>query len=395
MNKNLIWFGPVFSYSGFALHNRSIIFELLKLGWNISLYPTEQGIPELLIGKETLIKLTQNFSVKRENSICINLIPPTALPFYAKYTILSTTLESKTVHPGYYSRLSLFDEVWVPCKANYRSVRTAGFPLDKLFYFPEGVYPELWKPSSDKHPKYKSDLFTFFYNGDWSFRKGTDSIVKCFLEAFSYTDNVRLLLLVHYQGSAPFHSERTIMSEFYNYLRKNNLTKIPRIEFIFDYIEDPELPSIFACADVYVAPTRGEAWGLPIIQAMSCGLPPIVTSWGGQMDYCNRHNSFLIKLDKFDIMDDKVNLCVDFYKKQLFPFPSEKHLTKLYRYAYDHQNICKKKGTIARNYVSKNFHWSLTAKRISQRLEEIYESRYFFDNLQPRRMVKGIFANVL
>jgi len=380
-NKNLIWFGPVFSYSGYALHNRAIIFELLKLGWNISLYPTEQGIPDRLIGKEVLLRLMSNHPHDPKNTICINLIPPTSVPFYSAYTILYTTLESKTMHQGYLNRCSLYDEVWVPCKTNYKSFISAGYPRKYLFYFPEGVYHEFWHPSDTKHPLYKSDKFTFFYNGDWSFRKGTDLMIKSFLNTFTSADNVRLLLLVHYQGNTPDVSAETIIKEYSEYVHKHNISNVPQVQFIFDYIPDDELPSVYACADVYLAPTRGEAWGLPIIQAMSCGLAPIVTAWGGQMDYCNKHNSFLIPLEKFDIMDDKVNLCVDFYKEQLFPFPAQKHLEKLLLYCYHNKDICLKKGKIAREHVSKRFPWSLTGRKISERLTKIYESRNNFINL--------------
>ena len=34
-----------------------------------------------------------------------------------------------------------------------------------------------------------------------------------------------------------------------------------------------------------VAPTRGEGWGLPILDAAVCGLPVIATKWSGHLDF--------------------------------------------------------------------------------------------------------------
>lgn len=42
-----------------------------------------------------------------------------------------------------------------------------------------------------------------------------------------------------------------------------------------------ELPSLYKAVDAFVLPTRGEGWGRPVVEAMSMGLPAIVTNWSG------------------------------------------------------------------------------------------------------------------
>jgi len=374
MSNNLIWYGPPYSYSGYAQHNRAMIFELHKLGWNIQLIPTENSPPEHLIGKDLLLELTKTPHLNREETVCINLIPPPAIGCFSAYTILFTTIESLTVHQGFFRRCSQYDEVWLPCKENVKSMLAAGFPRHKLFHCQEGVHPLIWTPETSPYPKYWSKLFTFFYNGDWSYRKGIDTLITSYAKAFTPTDPVRLLLLVHYQGNGAEKSRQRIITELQEICHKNNIYKLPRIEFIFEHIPDPMLPEVYRCADVYVSPTRGEAWGLPIIQAMSCGIPAIVPNWGGQMDYCNSKNSFLIDTLNFDIIDDKVNLTVDFYREQLFCSPDQNHFTSLLRYAYDHPNEVQRKGKRAREEVSKYFTWERAGKRADKRLRKIYET---------------------
>ena len=373
--KNLTWFGPVYSYSGYAVHNRSMIFELVKLGWNIKLFPSEDTIPKHLIGKDLLLNLVDNPTVDRKNSLSLNLVPPPALPLYGPYTILFTTLESLTVHEGFMKRCSLFDEVWFPCKFNITSMKKAGYKKSSLYYCPEGVYSHFWTPHVTPHPRYKSKSFTFFYNGDWSYRKGIDILIRAYAKAFLPTDPVRLLMLAHYQGHGKDVSRQHISSELMEMCQQYGITRLPPIEFIYAHIDDPDMPAVYNCANCYVSPTRGEAWGLPIIQAMSCGIPAIIPKWGGHTDYCTPSNSFMCDIDPFDTMDDKVYLTVDFYKYQKFCFPNVDHFAKLMRTAYEKPSLTLNKGRLARKHVVDNFSWSNSGKIADARLTKLNETR--------------------
>jgi len=380
MEKNLIWFGPPFSYSGYATHNRSMIFELQKLGWNILLIPSEKHIPDGLIGKDLLLSLTKTKLRNPQNCICINLIPPPAIGYFSKYTILFTTLESKTVHRGYLARCTQFDEVWFPCSDNIKSFLDICYPKKKLFLCPEGVYTNFYSPDVSPDPLYLSQKFTFFYCGDWSYRKGVDVLIRAFCKTFKPSENVRLLLLTHYQGNGKNTSEERIFAELQDIFEREKILSSPEISFIFEHIDDAKMPSVFRCADIGVFPTRGEAWLLPAIQLMSCGIPVITTSWGGQTDYVNKKNGFLIDVEKFDIMDDKVNLTVDFYKEQFFPEPSFSHLCYIMRYVFENQSVVKEKGIYSRNDCLKFWTWENAAKIADRRLIQIYESSNMFIN---------------
>jgi hypothetical protein len=45
-------------------------------------------------------------------------------------------------------------------------------------------------------------------------------------------------------------------------------------------------------ADAFVLPTRGEGWGLPVMEAMAMALPVIVTNTSGCTQYLTHSNSF-------------------------------------------------------------------------------------------------------
>jgi glycosyltransferase involved in cell wall biosynthesis len=43
-----------------------------------------------------------------------------------------------------------------------------------------------------------------------------------------------------------------------------------------------------------------EGWGIPYMEAMSMGLPTIGTNFGGQLDFMNDKNSYLIEVDEME-----------------------------------------------------------------------------------------------
>jgi D-inositol-3-phosphate glycosyltransferase len=69
-----------------------------------------------------------------------------------------------------------------------------------------------------------------------------------------------------------------------------------------------ELPLGLSCADVFVAPSVGEPFGLVFLEAMSCGVPVITTTTGGPLSFVNtvagRPNGWLVPPDDVDALAD-------------------------------------------------------------------------------------------
>ena len=369
--SKLIWFGPVYSYSGYAQHNRGILLGLDKLGYNCYLIASETHVPEGLKDKGKLIFLANKVMTKDTDSICINLIPPPALPYWSKYTILYTTLESKTVHEGFALRCNQYDEVWVPCKDNYESLRPVISKHIPVKIVPEGVDTIEWNPMIRRNQKYLSQKFTFMFSGDWSYRKGQDLLIKAFATTFKKDDPVRLILHTHYQGNGKEYSMKKVIEEIKYFMELYNIKSLPEVVLLCDHYSDAELPSIYKLADVGLFPTRGEAWLLPAIQMMSMSIPVITTAYGGQTDFAKDYYSYHIKVKEFRQLDKNCQCDVDFYRGQLFAEPDFDDLCRQMKRAYTDRIELINKGRSAALEIAENFDWWNAVRIVDKRLCEI------------------------
>ena len=119
--------------------------------------------------------------------------------------------------------------------------------------------------------------------------------------------------------------------------------------------------------DCFVMPTRGEGWGLPIIEAMACGLPVIATNWSAQTDFMNETNAYPLKIKG---LIPAVAKC-PYYKGFDWSDPDEEHLAHLMRHVYEHQDEAREIGKRAVEDAASKWTWSHAAAKIIERLDQI------------------------
>src|SRR5204863_3469458 len=62
--------------------------------------------------------------------------------------------------------------------------------------------------------------------------------------------------------------------------------QLPRVELIQDELDTDALVELYRSCDVLVHPYRGEGFAMPVLEAMACGLPVIVTAGGPTDEFC-------------------------------------------------------------------------------------------------------------
>lgn len=151
--------------------------------------------------------------------------------------------------------------------------------MEKIKVIPHGVDLNKFYPKEKKTPN-----FTFFCNKGFrnlEDRGGVQYLIKAFIEEFKLGE-AELNIKIN-----PSYGVLDINKIF-------DLKKAPVIRINPHNIPYEELVGLYNECDVYVSPTRAEAFNLGCIEAMACGKPVITTNFGGQTDYCTNKTGWLI-----------------------------------------------------------------------------------------------------
>ena len=134
------------------------------------------------------------------------------------------------------------------------------------------------------------------------------------------------------------------------------------------------MPSFYKSFDCFVLPTRGEGFGLPLLEAMACGVPTVGPNWGGNTEFMNDKNSFLVDGNVVPIDNrDFLKLQPQYNGQKWFDI-NEVQLATTMRGIYDNYSEAKKKADIGAAEIKEKFTWAQTARAINKRLIEIQES---------------------
>ena len=131
------------------------------------------------------------------------------------------------------------------------------------------------------------------------------------------------------------------------------------------------MPRLYRAVNAFVLPTRGEGWGLPLMEAMAMGLPTISTNYGGQVAFMNPQNSFLVNYTLEDVPAsfDRFHALPD--TPMQWAKPDIGHLRAVMRQVRSNPAEARARGAVARQHIVDNFGIDSVADIIVERLKDI------------------------
>lgn len=203
----------------------------------------------------------------------------------------------------------------------------------QAYYLPWGTDTKLFKPKSLK--RVDENRVVFFQSCGFSpHRKGTDFILKAFSELKGAA-----LLRIHTQVNLEnaFPKLKTLIQ---------NLQSSDRLEIIEKTVA---APGLYHLGDVYLAPSRLEGIGLPMAEALSCGLPLITVDNPPMNEFIHETCGRAAVVDRLFARGD------GYYWPQCRPDISS--LTAAMQYYVDHENQIEKFKKAARDFAVSDLNW--------------------------------------
>ncbi len=207
----------------------------------------------------------------------------------------------------------------------------------------------------------KNKPFVFLASKGWRGtewdRGGVQYTLRAFAEEFKKGENVELLVKLN-----PSYMQPQQLNVVLNNLKLPE--DRPEIKINIDNIPYKDMAEFYSQADVHISTTRAEAFNLPCIETMACGLPNIVTGYGGQIDFINEDNGWLIDYDMEEVKDDVM------YEGVQWATPKLEDIKKKMRYVFEYQEEIKEKRKKVLKDVQK-WTWHNTAKKALEFLKEL------------------------
>lgn len=196
--------------------------------------------------------------------------------------------EHKYVYDRMKREYEMADYIVVPSRYSQKSFIERGFSEKKVFVVPLS-YEKLVAVKSE--PK-KLPHFTVLCTGGNFYRKGLFYL----LEAWQKLNLVDAELI--FKGSVP--------EEFKYLLNARNITRITK------YLSDEEMGELYSKAHICVFPSLDDGFGMVATEAMTAGLPVIVSENVGAADGIeNGKDGFVVPIRSSDAIAEKIKFFYD------------------------------------------------------------------------------------
>jgi len=95
--------------------------------------------------------------------------------------------------------------------------------------------------------------------------------LKAYFAEFTNEDPVVLYLHTYLYLDAEPHNIYRIQSRIHEFVVKEKLNEdtLPKVEILPDELLEVEMPKLYKAVDALVLPSRGEGWGLPLMEGSS------------------------------------------------------------------------------------------------------------------------------
>jgi glycosyltransferase involved in cell wall biosynthesis len=277
--------------------------------------------------------------------------PCSVATFFGRPRIFYTLSEVDRIPPDWVKMLNTVDQVWT-ASAWGRDVFVESGVKRPVRVVPEGVDSSVFKP---QRVRTNGAHYRFLAVGKMEERKNYQLLFRAYVEEFRPDEPVELV--VHF-GHVIDPSR--LLSKLGLPGRHARITVSPPI------LTREKMVELYQSAHAFVLPTRGEGWGLPIIEAMACGLPVVTTGIGPILEYSSRATALLLDYKLIPARDPQFD---EYFQWGRWAEPDLEQLRYFMRWLFENPLAGRELGWRAAEQIRTNWTWGNAVQKIEQALE--------------------------
>jgi hypothetical protein len=194
-------------------------------------------------------------------------------------------------------------------------------------------------------------------------RKGPDVLFDAYRAAFAGREDVTLVI-------KDFGAQGVYRGTDREGLRAYAAAgTLPRALLLEDVLSDEEMAGLYRACDVLVHPYRGEGFAMPVLEAMACGLPVIVTAGGPTDEFCPAPAGWRIRSERRALPGGKVDQWVTATEPWMLE-PEPGHLVELMLEAAADATERRRRGRAAHE-AARTLSWDAVAERYRDALKAL------------------------
>ena len=270
--------------------------------------------------------------------------------------------ESTRVPPNIMSTMLTADVVWVPSAWGRDVLIQNGLDPARCDVVPEGVDTDQF------HPWYPpvDDVFRYLLIGKYERRKSITETIDAWAQVFGNDPTFELSIKTNHIMN---HEENT--QKIAKHVRGLGLTNV---NVWYGNLPTTEMSLLYQRHNVFVLPTKGEGWGLPLIEAAASGMPIVTTMWSGNTEFLNHIQSSVVPVE-YDMVP------IDCPEYQLF-YPTEdkdwgtwaqprpKSIAQALLYVCDFFPELKSHAVANSDVIRRDFSWAQCANTAMNMLQQ-------------------------